>query len=468
MLSTMKKYFIFSIMLILLAIGQSVVLKGQQNQQSTVSETIITVGLNNADIVGADNRAIQAAVDMVSLRGGGTVRILPGEYILDDAIRLRSNIHLIGDREKTILKHAPAVSCPLLKDADIGQKEITPKDPSLFKVGMGVVCRSTKYQGEMVNKPLTIIRIENGVLYLNNYIEFDFTADFDGMEKGEAGGVVANVFPLIYGWEVENVTIEGLTVDSKVNIENNSGWINTRVGGIYLKRTKNGLVKDVNAINTRGDGILISSSEHITAENCLGANNTYHGLHCGAHSPWTIVRNSTFHHNGSDGVYICWGVREGEFTDNIIYNNGIREMTEFSDRGKRGGISIGHKDTDNLIARNHIYENARYGVYFRTKTEPNGAHRNTLKDNIIENNGLPGHVTRASGITICGITHDLVFENNTIRETRQGSDRLQKNGFVIEPGVSNIKLINNKTSGHPEKDIQDNSKSAQPTSDSNY
>jgi len=463
----MKKCIIYSCLLIVLTAG-SIVLKGQQKQvqQGNNSGTVITVGLKNADIIGTDNRAIQAAVDMVAMKGGGTVHILPGEYILNDAIRLRSNIHLKGDREKTILKHAPAISCPLLKDADIGQKEITPKDPSLFKVGMGVVCRSTKYTGEMENKPLTIIRIENGVLYLNNYIEFDFTADFDGMKKGEAGGVVANIFPLIFGWEVENVVIEGLTVDSKVEV--NSGWVNTRVGGICLERTKNGLIKDVTAINTQGDGILISSCEHITAENCLGANNTYHGLHCGAHSPWTIVRHSTFHHNGSDGIYICWGVREGEFTDNIIYNNGIREDLNFPDHGKRGGISIGHKDTDNLIARNHIYENARYGVYFRTKTEANGAHRNTLKDNIIENNGLLGHVTRATGITICGITHDLVFVNNTIRETRQGNDRLQKNGIVIEPGVTNIKMINNKISGHPEQAISDNSKSAQPTSESNY
>jgi polygalacturonase len=465
----MKKYFILSMLLGTFSAGSSLVLMGQQKEvrPEIPSGTTITVGLKNADIIGSDNKAIQAAIDLVALRGGGTVQILPGEYILDDAIRLRSNIHLKGDREKTILKHAPAISSPLIKDADIGQKEVTPKDASLFKVGMGLVVRSKEYQGEMVNRPTTIVRIENGVLYLKDYIEFDFTADFDGPQKVVGRGVATNIFPLIFGWEVENVEIEGLTVDEKTEATP-PGWINARVGGVTLKRTKNGLIKDVNAINSPGDGILISSCEHITTINCLGAYNTYHGLHCGAHSPWTIVRNSTFHHNGSDGVYICWGVREGEFTDNIIYNNGIREITNFPDRGKRGGISIGHKDTDNLIARNHIYENARYGVYFRTKTEPNGAHRNTLKDNIIENNGLKGHVTRATGITICGITHDLVFENNTIRETRQGDDRLQKGGIVIEPGVSNIKMVNNKISGHPEQDIVDNSKNPKPTADSAY
>jgi hypothetical protein len=322
---------------------------------------------------------------------------------------------------------------------------------------MGIVVRSAEYQGDMVNKPATITRIENGVLYINKYIEFDFTADYEGLKPSEAGGVAANIFPLIFSWEVENVLIDGFTLDMKV--AESPGWVNARVGALCLKRTQNGLIRNVNALNSPGDGILISSCEHITTENCLGAYNTYHGLHCGAHSPWTIVRNSTFHHNGSDGIYICWGVREGEFTDNIIYNNGIRAMTSFPDRGKRGGISIGHKDTDNLIARNHIYENALYGVCFRKKTEPNGAHRNVLKDNIIENNGLAEHVSRGCGITISGITHDLVFENNTIRETRQGNDKLQKNAFVIEKGVSKVKMVNNKISGHPEDAIVDRSKS---------
>jgi hypothetical protein len=165
------------------------------------------------------------------------------------------------------------------------------------------------------------------------------------------------------------------------------------------------------------------------------------------------------HHNGSDGLYVCWGVRESEFTDNIIYYNGIRGDTNFPDHGKRGGISTGHKDTDNLIARNHIYENASYGIHFRTKTEANGAHRTTIRENIIENNGLPGHVERGCGISISGITHDIIIDNNIIRETRTGSDRLQKNALQIGQGVSRVQMLNNKISGHPEAAVIDNSKS---------
>ena len=37
----------------------------------------ITVGLEQADLVGRTDRVIQAAVDYVARRGGGTVRVLP-------------------------------------------------------------------------------------------------------------------------------------------------------------------------------------------------------------------------------------------------------------------------------------------------------------------------------------------------------------------------------------------------------
>ncbi len=455
----MKKCF-YTMLIVFTITAYSPLLKGQQNapEPGLNQENIITVGISGADINGSDNRAIQAAVDLMYQRGGGTVQILPGEYILQDAIRLHSNIHLTGNREKTILKHAPAISSPLLKDADIGQKEVTPKDPAIFKVGMGIVCRDNELRNEMINNPLTITRIENGVLYLSGYIEFDFTADYDLPRKGGKAALIANVFPLIYGYKVENVVIDGLTVDSKV--DENPGWIDVRNGSVCFDRSQNCIIRNVKSINNQGDGILIITSEHTTVEDCESAYNTYHGIHPGSHSPWTIVRRCNVHHNGSDGIYICWGVRESEFTDNIIYYNGIREETNFPDHGKRGGISTGHKDTDNLIARNHIYENASYGIHFRTKTEANGAHRTTIRDNIIENNGLPGHVQRGCGISIAGITHDIIIDNNIIRETRKGNESLQKNALQIGQGVTRVQMLNNKITGHHETAIIDNSKSS--------
>jgi polygalacturonase len=56
--------------------------------------------VKDADIVGSDQRAIQAAVERL---GGGTVRILAGTYRLRNAVYLQSGVHLIGEGEKTVL-----------------------------------------------------------------------------------------------------------------------------------------------------------------------------------------------------------------------------------------------------------------------------------------------------------------------------------------------------------------------------
>src|SRR5262245_14466410 len=56
----------------------------------------VTVGPEKADLVGTTDRAIQAAVDYVAGRGGGTVRILPGTYRLRNSIFLLSKVRLLG------------------------------------------------------------------------------------------------------------------------------------------------------------------------------------------------------------------------------------------------------------------------------------------------------------------------------------------------------------------------------------
>src|SRR5947199_7929477 len=56
----------------------------------------ITVGPKKADLVGTTDRVIQAAVDYVAPRGGGTVRVLPGTYRLRNSIFLPSRVRLVG------------------------------------------------------------------------------------------------------------------------------------------------------------------------------------------------------------------------------------------------------------------------------------------------------------------------------------------------------------------------------------
>ena len=73
----------------------------------------VTVGPKDADIVGADQRAIQAAIDYVARLGGGNVRIHAGTYRLRNAVYLQAGVNLIGDGTETILIKEPSATSGL-------------------------------------------------------------------------------------------------------------------------------------------------------------------------------------------------------------------------------------------------------------------------------------------------------------------------------------------------------------------
>jgi parallel beta-helix repeat protein len=74
------------------------------------------------------------------------------------------------------------------------------------------------------------------------------------------------------------------------------------------------------------------------------------------------------------------------------------------------------------------------------------AHRNHLKENVIENNGQ-------AGIRVRGATEGLIFENNVIRETRTGSGATQAVGVLIEEEAGEVTLSGNEIKA--EKAIED-------------
>jgi parallel beta-helix repeat protein len=141
------------------------------------------------------------------------------------------------------------------------------------------------------------------------------------------------------------------------------------------------------------------------------------------------VRNCLASNNGTDGLFLCWRVRHGLFTNNVLQGNG------------QFGISIGHKDSDNIIRSNVVRSNHQDGVFFRNETLGMAAHRNRLEENVIENNGVDGE---AAGIRIRGYTNDLVFKNNIIRDTRNGEAQKQTVGIRIEENVGQVTLDGNK------------------------
>ena len=111
----------------------------------------------------------------------------------------------------------------------------------------------------------------------------------------------------------------------------------------------------------------------------------------------------------------------------------------------RHGISIGHKDTDNLLRNNRVTGNGADGVLFRNESEPMAAHRNTLEGNVIENNGGKGEV---AAVRVQGQTRGLVFRNNTMRDTRAGADRRQTTGVRVEKDAGEVTLDGNTIDGN--------------------
>ena len=70
----------------------------------------ITVGLRDADIIGTDNRALQAAVDYIAGLGGGVVEIGPGEFSMHDSLHLRASG--MGCSRRTLSRITAATASP--------------------------------------------------------------------------------------------------------------------------------------------------------------------------------------------------------------------------------------------------------------------------------------------------------------------------------------------------------------------
>jgi parallel beta-helix repeat protein len=123
-------------------------------------------------------------------------------------------------------------------------------------------------------------------------------------------------------------------------------------------------------------------------------------------------------------------VKHGTFEENVFAGN------------KRNGISIGHKDTDNLLRGNTIRANASDGILFRDELPGMAADRNRVEGNTIEDNGSPGQA--AAGIRIRGVTADNEFVDNVIRDTRPEADRGQTIGLAIEPAAGRNAVERNR------------------------
>jgi hypothetical protein len=106
----------------------------------------------------------------------------------------------------------------------------------------------------------------------------------------------------------------------------------------------------------------------------------------------------------------------------------IAEGNLIEDCGKYG-ISIGHRDTDNLVRHNVIRRSGEVGIYFRR--HPDGKrdpHRNIFEDNLIVDSGKRGDCV---AIDLNGTARDVVLRRNRIVDTRRKYKQRKRIGLRI-------------------------------------
>jgi len=379
----------------------------------------LTVGPAKADLVGADHRVLQAAVDHVAAQGGGTVKILPGTYRLRNAVYLRSKLRIVGSGGDSILMKEPSVSTKLAEDSDWYDQEITLVDAGGFRLGDGVCLRTKNphHGGTDIAKRTLVARSGNRfkldrALRENFWLQGDPTA--------------STLFPILSGDEISDVAIENLVLDG--NRQQNDRLDGNYAGCVFLQDCSRITFRGVTTRNYNGDGISWQICHDVVVEDCHSHDNADLGLHPGSGSQRPIVRNNRLERNGI-GLFFCWGVKFGLAEGNVIEDSG------------NVGISIGHRDTDNLIVKNTVRRSGKAGVLFRAEGgKDRAAHRNRLEQNRIEDSGPDDGVA----IDVQGPTEQVMLRGNQIAETRGPAKRI---GIRLGAETRDIQLADNRITG---------------------
>lgn len=376
----------------------------------------VTVGPEHGDFIGSSHLSLQAAVDYVSGRGGGTVELLPGTWQMGNALHLRDNIRLVGAGEKSILLKSPGQRTPLAEDMDWYEWSVAVEDASLFQVGGGILLHSNATAGGENFTKHTILAIDGNTLRLDSQPRKEHWITHDA--------TAATLFPVVTANWSRNLHIENLTIDG--NRDSNPLLDGNYGGGIFMQDCEHVHIEAVEVRNTNGDGISWQICHDVTVADCYSHDNTQLGLHPGSGSQRPMIRGNRIHNCGT-GLFWCWGVKHGEAVDNEI-----RNCAEY-------GISIGHRDTDNTMRNNRVYDSGIAGLLFRDDPAPRAAHRNVVDGNLFDNAGTAD--AAGVGIDVAGPVDGIVLRENRIVNPAGGYLRT---GIRIGAGVGSVELMDNQ------------------------
>jgi hypothetical protein len=392
---------------------------GDSTEPDWDERVFITVGPKDADLVGTTDKVLQAAVDFVARKGGGTVRVLPGTYRLRNSIFLQSRVRLLGSGLDCVLKKEPSATTRLVVDGDHWHQEVTLADPRGFQVGDGVRLVASDPHGKgtnLIQRTLTAAR--------GNRFKLDQRLGERFHLSGEPR--IATNFALLQCSNVDDVVIEKLSLDGN---QSNNEMVDKGAfddGSIRLDESNRIIVRDVTVRNSYCDGIVWGISHDVLIENCHLTDGVRLAIHSGSGSQRSVVRGNRVQ-RCAEGVYFCWGAQHGLYEKNVI------EDCTF-------GMTLGHSDSDNLIRNNDIRRSREAGIHFRGGSKAFAPHRNRIEKNrIVDSGGAEG-----VAIHVNGQTEGVRLVKNDLRETRKPLARI---GILIDAETRDIHCEENQIDG---------------------
>jgi hypothetical protein len=344
----------------------------------------LTVGPAGADICGETHVAIQAALDRAAATGGGTVSLLPGTYHARDRIRVPSRTALVGAGDETILTQPDGWDAPLCEDGDWGNVWATVKELPDVRPGDGVHLFSDRDRGWNTTVA-TVLEVDGDRVRVDRR--------FCGNHIVQDQAHLSSAHSILDMEDARHVRIANLVIEG--NRDRTPRLDGCRGGAVHGLRSRLVALSGVTVRRFNGDAFSFQLCDDWKLETCTAEQNAGHGLHpgSGSHRPW--ANGFTGRENGRCGLFVCWRVRGG-----VIENSVFERNTE-------AGISIGHKDSDNLFRGNRIVHNTGPGVIVRKEAFPMCPDRCVYEGNVLEGNGGPAQVV------LQGPVADLVFRRNT-------------------------------------------------------
>jgi hypothetical protein len=313
----------------------------------------------------------------------------------------------------------PSVTTKLAADSDWYDQEITLDNAQGFQLGDGVCLRARNPDNgsNVVIKRTLVARS-------GNRFKLDKALRENLWQIGEA--TASTLFPILSGDGISGVVIENLALDG--NKANNAILDGNYAGCSFLQDCRGITIRKVGAGSYNGDGISWQICHDVIVEQCHSHDNNGLGLHPGSGSQRPIIRDNRLERNDL-GLFFCWGVKQGVAEKNYIADN------------RSYGISIGHRDTDNLIRDNDVLRSGKVGILFRPERGKGFApHRNRVENNRIVDSGPEKGV----GIDVQGLVESIQLSKNTIRETRGPASRI---GIRIGAETREVKLEGNQIDG---------------------